>query len=201
MLTFDEATHQYHIDGIPVPSVTQLVAPLGDALDDLDPDLELTMEAAAERGVTMHAYPAHRLLGNAPEDFELPVDYQPYAEAVEQFLLEHRITPLLIETALAGDGFAGTPDLVCEFDGPLAILDYKFVSQVAKSKVGAQLGGYKRLCEHNGVYADKLYAVQFLADGTYRLYPTDPTAAEVAFNVCRTLYDIKTKKHPRGRIE
>ena len=141
MLTFDEATHQYHIDGIPVPSVTQLVAPLGDALDDLDPDLELTMEAAAERGVTMHAYLAHRLLGNAPEDFELPVDYQPYAEAVEQFLLEHRITPLLIETALAGDGFAGTPDLVCEFDGPLAILDYKFVSQVAKSKVGAQLGG------------------------------------------------------------
>lgn len=211
-IEFDEAKHQYRVDGVPVPSVTQLVAPLGgvsgesaflgEDYDEPDDDrMELTLEAAADRGTTMHAYIAHRLNGGAPEDFELPDAYEPYACAVELFLMEHQITPLLIETALPGVGFAGTPDLVCEFDGDLSILDYKFVAQIAKSKVGAQLAGYRALCDQNGIETDKLFAVQFLPDGTYRLYPVDETQSAVAFTVCQTLYDIKTKKHPRGRIE
>lgn len=200
MLTFDEATHQYAIDGVAVPSVTQLVAPLGDDFDDMDAEMELTVEAAADRGVTMHAYIAHRLGGGVMEDFELPSQYLPYADAVELFLSEHSITPMLIETAMAGDGYAGTPDLVCEFDGPLSVLDYKFVSQVCKSRVGAQLEGYRSLCEFNGIFPEKLFAVQFLPDGTYRLYPVDGVQSSVAWTVCRSLHDIKKQKHPRGRI-
>lgn len=200
-LDFDPQNHQYRLDGVSVPSVTQIVAPLGEDFDEPESDLELTVEAAADRGVTMHAYLAHRLMGGEPEDFELPGQYQPYAEAVEFFLSEHSIVPLLIETALPGPGYAGTPDLVAQFDGPIAILDYKFVSTVAKSRVGAQLGGYLGLCEHNGVFPEALYAVQFLPGGTYRLYPADEGAAKAAFTVCQALHEIKTKKHPRGRIE
>lgn len=200
MLTFEETTHQYNIDGVAVPSVTQLVAPLGDDFDDMDAEMELTVEAAADRGVTMHAYIAHRLQGGSPEDFELPSQYLPYADAVELFLAEHSITPMLIETPLAGDGYAGTPDLVCEFDGPLAIVDYKFVSAVCKSRVGAQLCGYLELCEFNGIYPDSLIAVQFLPDGTYRLYPVEGVQSSVAWTVCKSLHELKKKKHPRGRI-
>lgn len=200
-LDFDLQTHQYRIDGIPVPSVTQLVSPLGDDFDEPESDLELTFEAAADRGVTMHAYIAHRLTGGDSEDFELPSEYLPYSDAVELFLSEHAISPFLIETALPGSGYAGTPDLVAEFDGITSILDYKFVSTVSKSKVGGQLGGYLDLCEQNSIFPDALYAVQFLRDGTYRLYPVDVGAARAAFTVCQTLYEIKTKKHPRGRIE
>ncbi len=200
-IEFDEAAHRYTVDGVTVPSVTQLVSPLGGPELTEDDSLELTVEAAADRGVTMHAYLAHRLQDGEREDFELPDAYLPYADAVELFLAEHQIIPLLIETALPGPGFAGTPDLVCEFDGVSAILDYKFVAQVAKSRVGAQLGGYRALCEHNGIYVDKLFGVQFLPDGAYRIYPADVTQADVAFTVCRTLHEIKTKKHPRGRIE
>lgn len=90
-LDFDEALHQYRIDGVPVPSVTQLVAPLGADIDDLDDNMELTVEAAADRGVTMHAYLAHRLNGGTPGEFELPDIYQDYANGVELFLAEHRI--------------------------------------------------------------------------------------------------------------
>lgn len=200
-LDFDPETHQYRLGGGSVPSVTQIVAPLGEDFDEPEGDLELTIEAAADRGVTMHAYIAHRLTGGEPEDFELPGEYLPYAEAVELFLAEHSITPLLIETALPGPDYAGTPDLVAQFDGPIAVLDCKFVSAVAKSKVGAQLGGYQGLCEHNGVFPEALYAVQFLPDGTYRLYPAGEGAARAAFTVCHTMYKLKTKKHPRGRIE
>lgn len=201
-IEFDEATHQYRVDGVQVPSVTQLVAPLGEDYDDQEDDrMELTIEAAADRGTTMHAYIAHRLAGGDSADFELPGAYLPYADAVELFLSEHQIAPLLIETPLPGSGYAGTPDLICEFNAELAILDYKFVSQVAKSKVGAQLGGYRELAAENGIFLDRLYAVQFLPDGTYRLYPVDETKVKISFAVCKTLYEIKTKKHPRGRIE
>lgn len=202
MLTFEEERHQYYIDGLPVPSVTELVSPLGQECGGGEEDaLELAMDAAAERGVTMHAYLAHRLQGGEREGFELPEAYESYASAAELFLAEHTIDPMLIETALPGPGFAGTPDLVCEFDGVLAIVDYKFVSQVAKSRVGAQLGGYQALCGENGIFPQGLFAVQFLPEGTYRLYPVDLTQAGIAFNVCRSLYELRTKKHPRGRIE
>lgn len=192
---FDEAAHRYTVDGVELPSVTRLVAPLGDELDE---SLEVTVEAAAERGTTMHAYLAHRLAGGTPRSFELPDCYRGYADAVELFLDEHTIIPLLIETPLAGDGFAGTPDLVAEYDGVLSVIDYKFVSAVAKSRVGAQLNGYAALCESNGIFPEALLAVQFLPDGDYRIYPVEIDAEP--FALCLKLYGYKTKKHPRGRI-
>ena len=194
-IVFDEAAHRYTVDGVELPSVTQIVAPLG---NDLDEALELTVEAAADRGTTMHAYLAHRLTGGESDAFELPDVYKGYADAVELFLEEHTIVPLLIETPLAGDGYAGTPDLVAEYDGALAVLDYKFVASVSKSKVCAQLNGYAALCESSGIFPEALYAVQFLQEGEYRVYPVavDPEA----FSLCLRLYRYKKKKHPRGRI-
>jgi len=200
-LAFNEEKHEYLVDGRPAPSVTELVAPLGEDYDDLDEYMELAVDYAAERGTALHAYIAHRLTGGAPEDFELPTAYEGYAESVELFLAEHRIEPILIETALCCSQYAGTPDLVCDFDGTLTILDYKFVSQVAKSKVGAQLGGYLSLCEENGLEPQKLAAVQFLPEGEgYRLYPADKASAVAAFTACLAVYGWKKTQHKRGRI-
>ncbi len=199
-LEYDPEKHQYLVDGKVVPSVTQLVAPLGADFDDPDDMLESVLDAATDRGATMHAYIEHRLLGGEAEDFELPSMYLPYADAVELFLAEHRIVPIAIETPMAVQGFAGTPDLVCEFDGATAILDWKVVSQIAKSKVGAQLGGYNVLCFANGIFPEMLYAVQFLKAGEYRLYPVDSTHADAVFSLCRDVYRLKAMTHPRGRI-
>ena len=132
---FNETDHTYTVDGNPVPSITQLVAPLGVDFDDMDELTERMVDGAADRGTTMHAYLAHRLNGGEPEDFELPDAYMDYAESVELFLSEHTITPWLIEEPLGCADYAGTPDLVCDFDGKPSILDYKFVSTIAKTKV------------------------------------------------------------------
>jgi len=198
---FNEERHEYLVDGEPVPSITQLVAPLGADLDEPDEMLEIALDAAADRGVTMHSYIAHRLFGLSAEEYEdLPDAYSVYAQGVEQLLSEHEIIPLLVESPLPGHGCAGTPDLVCVFDGVTAVLDWKFVSVIAKSKVGAQLAGYQELCEVNGIFPEALYAVQFTRDGSYRLYPVEPEPNFLAFTVCKHLYTLKTRKHPRGRI-
>lgn len=198
---FAPETHTYYVDGVKVPSVTQLVAPLGDDYDEPDDLMEQALDAAADRGVTMHGYLEHRLQGGSREDYELPDAYEVYADGADLLLSEHEIAPLCVETPLPGDGFAGTPDLVCDFDGETAILDYKFVSQIAKTKVGAQLAGYMELCWANGIFPEALYAVQFLRDGTYRLYPVGGENGQKAFELCRLLYELKHKHHPRGRID
>ena len=200
-LTFDAERHQDYVDDKPVPSVTQIVAPLGTGYDAPDEDLlELTYEAAAERGTVLHAYIQHRLPGGEPEDFELPAMYAGFADAVELFLAEHEIVPFAVEMPLGSVQLAGTPDLTCEFDGKNSILDWKFVASIEKSKVAAQLGGYRWLCELNGYTPDALYAVQFSKDGTYRLYPVDEEFARAAFSACWEAWTLKTHKHPRGKI-
>lgn len=200
-VTFDEATHTYTVDGKTVPSITQIVAPLGKDMDEPDELTELAIDNAAERGTAMHAYIAHRLRGGAPEDFELPDAWQGYADAVELFLAEHPLTPLLIEEPLGCSLFAGTPDLVCQIGEEVYILDWKFVSALAKSKVGAQLAGYAVLCERNDVFPDRLAAVQFLPDGTYRFYPVDtPRMAKTVFFYCLIVHAYAGFKHTRGAL-
>lgn len=199
---FNADTHTYFLDGEAVPSVTQLTS-IYSTISDQECDLiELTMEAAAERGTVLHAYLEHRIWGGDRDGFELPAVYSDYADGVDLFLSEHSVDPCLTETPMWGelDGvrFAGTPDFVGMFDGTLAILDWKFVSQVQKTKVGAQLSGYYSLCLNNDWEPEKLWCVQFLPDGTYRLYPAEMLAD--SFCLCLSVWREIHKKHPRGRI-
>ena len=198
-LIFDPDSHTYTLDGQKLPSVTEIVKPLGDDLDDVDSYLELAIEVAAERGTVCHSI--LEMLLNGEQDIDYPTAYEPYIDAIQAFLSEHKITPLAIETPIASAlrSYAGTPDILCEFDSELSLLDYKFVAQVAKTKVKAQLNGYLAALNEYGVFPEKLFVVQFLPTGTYRLYPTaiDPTE----FDLCLEIHRHKTRKHPRGRIE
>lgn len=202
-LLFYPETHIYTLDGKGIPSVTQLVEIYSTAKVEEDSNLELTFESAAERGTLLHGYLEHRLAGGEVEDYEIPGAYSGYVDAIELFLSEHELEPILIETPLyASDDdftFAGTPDYVGGFDNALAIIDWKFVSQIQKTKVGAQLNGYKRECENSGIYPEKLYCVQFLPNGEYRLYPVGDDGE--TFDLCCQVYEAKNMKHPRGGIK
>lgn len=201
-LSFDHDTHTYYLDGRAIPSVTQLTD-IYSVLPVQEGDcLELTMEAAAERGTILHAYLEHRLWGGERDSFELPNDLDGHADGVDLFLAEHTLDPYLTETPMWGEAdgvrFAGTPDYVGLFDGVLSVLDWKFVSQVQKTKVGAQLSGYLSLCMSGDWFPEKLWCVQFLPDGAYRLYPAGTLAD--SFYLCLSVWKEKHKKHPRGGI-
>ena len=201
-LTFDADTHTYRLGDEVLPSVTQLTKIYSVASVQEGDPLEQAMEAAAERGTILHAYLEHRLWGGAREEFELPDAYGGYADGVDLFLSEHSIDPYLIETPMWGelDGvkFAGTPDFVGMFDGTLSVLDWKFVSQVQKTRVGAQLNGYMSLCLNSDWSPEKLFCVQFLPDEAYQLYPAGTLAD--SFSLCLSVWGEIHKKHPRGAI-
>jgi hypothetical protein len=196
-LIFYEDTHTYELDGKKIPSISEIIKPLGDDVDDAD--LENAFEIAAERGVTCHAILAQLLTGNT--DIEYPSVYGVYIDAIRLFISEHEIIPMAIETPIHGiqTSVAGTPDLLCMFDGVLSILDYKFVSQIAKTKVKAQLNGYRIMFNEQGVFPDQLLAIHFKNDGLYRSY--DVAIDDEEIRLCIRLYELKNKKHTRGKID
>ncbi len=195
-ILFDAEKHEYTVNGEVVPCVSDIIAVYGVKVEEGD-DLENTMEAAAERGTVCHKVLEMYLKGR---DVEYPTEYEPYVDAIRLFISEHTIIPIAIETPIYSKkhGYAGTPDLLCYFDGVLTIVDYKFVSQIAKTKVKAQMNAYCKAYEEKDVYPDEMIAVQFLKDGTYRIYPVKWDDEE--FELALKLWKIKNKKHPRGMI-
>lgn len=195
-ILFDAEKHEYVVNGEVVPCVSDIISVYGKEIEEGD-DLENTIEAAAERGTVCHKVLEMLLKGREPE---YPSAYEPYVEAIRLFLSEHTILPLAIETPIYSERFryAGTPDLLCYFDGVLSLLDYKFVSQIMKTKVKAQLNAYCKAYEEQNVWPDQLLAIQFLKDGTYRVYPVKYDDEEI--EVALKLWGLKHKKHPRGLI-
>lgn len=198
MLTFDSDTHTYTVDGVKHPSVTELCSIFGDDMDD--PFLENAIDIAADRGVTCHKVLELLLSGADIEDIEYPDIYAEYVQSIQTFIAENDIEPIAIETPIYSDKImvAGTPDLLCMFNNDLAVIDYKFVAQVCKPKVKAQLGGYDRIFQDNGVHPERLICVQFLKDKP-RIYEVSQDGAE--FELALQVHKAKNKKHARGRID
>jgi hypothetical protein len=178
-----------------VPSVTDIAGIYGDELDESMDDV---VEAAADRGVTMHKVLELALRG---EDYtgEFPAMYAPYVGAIELFLSKHTVEPIAIEQPIFSErlGVAGTPDLLCMMDDVLTLVDYKFVSSVCKPKVRAQLTGYSEILRDHGVFVEQMLAVQFMR-GDIREYPVDFGGDE--WDTALKVYGIKKRKYKRGRI-
>jgi len=140
------------------------------------------------------------MLLSGETEIEYPAMYEEYVDGIRLFLDEHSIVPLAIETPVYSEAMnlAGTPDLLCMFDDVLTIIDYKFVSAINKPKVKAQVNGYRRIYNDNGVFPDKLLAVQFKR-GKYTLYPVSIDSTE--FDAAYQLYRLKNKKYGRGVID
>jgi hypothetical protein len=84
-------------------------------------------------------------------------------------------------------------------DGEEAIVDLKCQSAIKKTLVKSQLNAYRHLRIKNGKpEAVKLYCLQLMNDGKYRLYPVACDYTE--FHACLTLHQASKKKHERGAI-
>ena len=167
MITFDEAAHRYTVDGVEVPSVTEVCRFLS---YDQKSDKPWLAKAAADRGTRVHAACAAIDYGIDPEETE---DISGYLKAYRRFLKDYRPDWEGIEY-IAGDtllGIAGTIDRFGTlYDGRTCILDIKTGSKLHDAPLRAQLTGYKRLIAlDRGFYPDYLYALQLSKDGTYHL--------------------------------
>lgn len=194
-LIFYDDKHVYEVDGVRVPSVSEIIRFLSrEEYGDIN---QYTLDNAAERGTAVHKA-CYEILRHG--DCEVDDGIVGYVRAFVAFCKEHKVKAIHLEKAFAVDTlYAGTIDFYGEVDGELAVVDYKTVSAVKKTLVKAQVNGYRRGAEHQGWKVDRLYCLQLMSDGKYRLYTIARDDTE--FNACLALHGASTKKHGRGVIE
>lgn len=195
-LIFYDDSHTYEVDGQQLSSVSEVLRFLSrEEYGDID---QYRLDNAAERGTAVHK--ACEMLYKY-KTVECDAEIEPYVMAFLQFLKDHKCDFTDIERPLADTelGIAGTPDYCGTVDGEEAIVDLKAQSAIKKTLVKSQLNAYKLLRERNGKpEVKRLYCLQVMNTGKYRLYPVGIDSAE--FDACYTLHTAQKKKHPRGGI-
>lgn len=196
-LTFDPKTHTYALKGLPIPSVTQVIAGTQDFLGVS----EEVLEAARERGHLVHEAAAkydcsgHLMLAarGRPEILA-------YLKAWVKFREDTGFDPLVIEEPVYSfrHRFAGTVDRVGWLRGTMVVLDIKTAASPGRlhPAVGLQLAAYEHA--HN-TGQDRLpkakarYAVQLRPDGKYTLTQYTDKADLSVFLACLTLHNWRLR--------
>lgn len=192
---FDEG-HIYEYNGVVVPSVSELLRFLSrEVYGEID---KYILDRAAERGTAVHSA-TQALDENGTVD--VTDDIAGYVEAYAKFRHEHDVGWEYIEKPIAEPEmlFAGTIDRAGMVDGEKAILDIKSNAVVKKTLVKAQLNGYAKLTATIGFVPERLYCLQLIKDGRYRLY--DTKIDDMEFMACYALHQAMKRKHRRGTIE
>lgn len=196
-LLFYDADHRYELDGVELPSVSEIIRFLSrEIYQDAE---QYRLDQAAERGAKVHR--ALELLDKLGE-VEAEEVVLPYCQAYLAFCRDHRVNWELIEKPLASAelGFAGTLDRAGYVDDRRCIVDLKTTATVKKPLVKAQLNAYELLSQANGRPASEaLYCLQLNKDGTYGLY--NVTIDDSEFQACLLLHRALRKKHGRMMIE
>lgn len=184
MLEFFANTHTYKLDGVDIPSVSEILRFLYREVYE-EPD-KFLMDQAADRGTRVHA---------ATEELDTKgcttadPDISGYVSAYVQFLKDHEVAWHAIEHMVSyEDWYAGTFDRFGRVDGKQMIIDIKTTSSISKKhKVlyGAQLTAYWRAV--NCKEAD-IAVLQLKSDGTYKLIPLEKQ--DEALDSCLKLHRI-----------
>jgi len=206
-LLFDEATHTYTLDGVILPSVTEICKPL--TVDIAEGARPWLRDAAAAKGREIHEICCEIDYQGDADGIFIPTHLAGYIQAYMSFLRDYQIKEwLAIEqpVASASLGVAGTIDRLGVIDGVLTIVDIKSGSKIDKATLWTQLYGYFLILQSHdfncpfipsviqksvGVNGVSCIGVQLQKDGSYRVYRSGPT---LLFS------DLLSVYHERRRI-
>jgi hypothetical protein len=170
-IEFIEESHTYLVDGVIVPSVTQIMKPMSEAYYADIPSFVLNN--AAGRGTRVHkTIEMYEKTGEMSTDEDVIPFLKNYLVAKKI----HGFQPVEIEFQLTEGTFAGTIDMLAEMDKELVIIDLKATSKFNKSLAEVQLAGYVELCEKNKKYVGKTYILHLTKD-TFKLHKVEPNYA------------------------
>lgn len=199
---FNETLHKYTVDGVEVPSVTQILSSAG--LVDYAGISQETLRYAAERGTAVHLacqfYDEEDL---DPESLDLQV--AKYVAAWRQFRLKHDFEILGSEQMHLGElnglQFGMTIDRLIEWRGRRAILDIKCSSRIHRW-CGVQTAGYAIGLESHGTAAQRLslyrrLIVQLKPNCTYELYDCEDTEDGEIFAAALAISHWKLRSNGR----
>ena len=192
-LVFNEENHEYTVDGIKLPSVTEIVSPFTFSKYRVD---AAVVNQAAYRGKMIHEVCADYDMGAIDDDAELSPDIALYLKGWKDFCSDYRPEWLMIEQPMASVNFAGTVDRVGMIDGNPCIVDIKTTSSMDRaSKIAlcCQLAGYTHLTNDNTDYNISLWncmGVQLTKDGRYNVIFVSRTEGKYDFSSYDLFYKL-----------
>jgi hypothetical protein len=163
-LTFEPAEHIYKLDGVIIPSVTQILSPISKVIYE-----EISMQvlmAKAHLGSKVHKLIERYLKYNFAQPDEITKPY------FEQFILfwdelksNHQVN--LIQTEFKGFykddklTYGGTIDFIVEIDKEIWLIDWKTVVNPVDLLLSLQLFGYTQIATQQlNIKIDRVGAVQ-----------------------------------------
>ena len=189
-ITFNEERHEYVVDGLKIPSVSEIIRPL--MVDVAEKGKPWLRDIAAERGTRIHEA---TMLLDYGEDIEVDYDIAGYLKAYHRFLDDYNPKWEGIETIVYHDGlqYAGTVDRYGYIDGAKTLVDIK-TGAYNKYPMCAQLGAYiTALAKMNGFRAERAFDLMLSKDGTYQIKYIDHVASSL-FVDCLAIYDTMKRR-------
>lgn len=185
MLKFDAASHTYTVDGVVIPSVTQVLGILDD-LSMIKPDV---LRLAADRGTAVHRM-VDMYNSNLLDIGSLDDQLLEYFTAYMDFLSDTGFKVEESEEQIYSDayGYAGTRDIKGRLGVYRAVVDVK-TSVVLLDSVGPQLAAYQNAKQDN---IQKRYALQ-LQPGKYKLTEFKDKDDFKIFLSCLTIHKWRNK--------
>lgn len=189
MVTFDEPSHTYQVNGKHVPSVTQVLS----VLSDFSKVPWQVMERARERGQLVHE--AGELLIRDELDWSsIDSEIQAYLVGLRKFLKDTAITILSTEQVVCDPsmGYAGTLDAIGYWRRGRALFDWK-TSLALPSTVGPQLSAYAHALKvSTGEDIRRRYCVR-LSPGDYRIDKCADPVDWSTFVSCLNIHKFKER--------
>lgn len=193
-IDFDDPTHAYRIDSVPVPGVTEVISGLGLV------DTRWFTDEHRFRGKAVHAA-VHYWLEDDLRRESLSSGLVGYVEAAIKFITEAKLEVQHVEARLgsARYQFCGTADFVGTILGRPAVIDWK--SGAIAATTGLQLAGYALCLEESAPGPRPRYrriGVQLSPDGTYRKQDFTDHRDERRFLAALDLYRAFVRKEGRS---
>ena len=179
MIQFDKDRHAYTVDGVPVPSVTQVISMLYPRMYESVPAEILAQ--AADYGNRIHEWVEHYAL-TGERIAQTQLMYLSTKQA-EEILADHHISIATCEKMVDGAGYCGTYDMAGIVDGHTALIDIKTTNVLHTEYLEWQLGMYKAALDEK---PEKCYCLWLPKGGVAQLVEITPkTEEEIGWLVFR----------------
>jgi hypothetical protein len=181
-LTLD-AGHVYRLDGVVLPSVTQILQSV------LNIQYWGATEWHLERGHIVHQCAAMIARG---EDFEHDPQIDGQVQACRAWFADRRPMVIGVERMVIGDGYAGTYDLLCSFGGKVWLLDWKATDA---PQYRWQLGAYADADGMAGCNLQQGMTVELGENGKYKEgKKVDLRRARIEWRNILNVYKMKVRE-------
>jgi len=158
-IEFIEDSHTYIVDGLILPSVSEIMRTV--AMKYYANIEKAVLDKAADRGKRVHSsVELFEKIGVLPDD-----EIRPY---LTQYKIAKKLKgfePTWIEERLTNGAYCGTLDMIARYRGQPVIIDLKATSKINTELLEVQLAAYLELARYNGFDITECYCLHLKKDG------------------------------------